>query len=121
MSISHLFSGTTATGTTATGTTAVATEDVDGNRLALRGDRFVIEVEEITRAALEEVGGALQGELVVADGKSGGGKRVDLTRSGVELELMVGHDGSNATLCVGESTVFQGGYEGSIGSALRGD
>lgn len=41
---------------------------------------------------MEEVGGAPQAELVVADGKSAGGNGVYLARSGVELELMVGHD-----------------------------
>ena len=99
--------------------TVVAADNIDGDRLALRGNGLIIEVEEVTRAALEEVGGVLQGELVVADGKSAGGQRVDLTRSGVELELVVGHDGSNAALGVGESTVFQGGHKASRGTALR--
>ena len=80
---------------------------------------MIIEIEEVTRATLEEVGGAPQGKLVVADGKSAGGKGVYLAGSGVELELVVGYDGTNAALCVGENTVFQGSHKASIRTALR--
>lgn len=113
LSVSHLRNRTRGI------TTAIAADDVDGDRLALWGDRLIVEIEEVTRAALEEVGGLPQGKLVVADGESAGGKGVFLAWSGVELELMVGNDRSNATLSILENTVIQGGHKASSGAALR--
>lgn len=96
-----------------------AADDVDGNRLALQADGLIIEIEEVTRTTLEEVGGAPYCKLVVANGKSAGGKGVHLARSGVELELVVGYDGTNASLCISENTVFQSSNKASIRTALR--
>lgn len=78
----------------------------------------VVEVVEAARQALVEDGGRTQGErAIVASGETGSVDGTSLRRS-VELELVVGDNGTSAVLLVLEDTIVKVEDEGVGATAV---
>ncbi len=81
-------------------------DNLDG--LALLGPRAVVQVVEVTRAALVEDGGGTDGQgAVLASGETSSVDGTSLGGRAVELELVVGDNGANAALAVGQDTILE--------------
>ena len=91
-------------------------DNLDG--VALRSPVTVVEVVEAARQALVEDGGRTQGErAIVASGETGSVDGTSLRRS-VELELVVGDNGTSAVLLVLEDTIVKVEDEGVGATAV---
>lgn len=92
-------------------------DNLDG--LALLGPVAVVEVVEVTRAALVENGGRANGQgAVLAGRETSSVESTSLGGRAVELELVVGDDGADAALAVGQDTILEIENEGLVAGAV---
>lgn len=105
-------------GAAAVGLLAGAGHGDNLNGLALSGPAAVVEVVEVTGAALVEDGGAAEGEgAVLAGGEASSVDGASLGRS-IELELVVGDNGTGAVLAVLEDGVLEAQDKGLVAGAV---